>query len=105
MMRPACAVASIVLDEVSAFIQPGLATREVDDFAAARMKHYGARSAFYGYRKFPSQICISVNDEAVHGMGGPRVRRSGDIVSLYIGRNCGRCIADTARTVAGGGCT
>jgi methionyl aminopeptidase len=103
-MRPACAVASVVLGEVSAFVRPGVLTREVDAFAAERMKHYGARSAFLGYRKFPNQICISVNDEVVHGMGGARQLRFGDIVSLDIGVKYEGFIGDTARTIAVGGC-
>src|SRR2546423_2968134 len=103
-MRPACAVASVILNEVSAFIQPGITTREVDEFALTRMKHYGAKSAFYNYRAFPRQICISVNDEVVHGLGGPRVLRFGDIVSLDIGIKYNSFIGDTARTVAVGGC-
>jgi methionyl aminopeptidase len=103
-MRPACAVASNVLDEVSRFIQPGVTTREVDEFAAGRMKQHGARSAFYNYRDFPRQICISVNDEVVHGLGGPRVLRFGDIVSLDIGIRYNGFVGDTARTVAVGGC-
>jgi methionyl aminopeptidase len=103
-MRPACAVASTVLDEVSAFIHPGVTTGEVDQFAASRMKHYGARSAFYNYREFPRQICISVNDEVVHGLGGARVLQFGDIVSLDIGVKYNGFIGDTARTVAVGGC-
>src|SRR2546422_10335950 len=81
-MRPACVVASSVLEEVSAFIQPGVTTKQVDDFAAARMKHYGARSAFLGYRKFPSQMCISVNEQVVHGLAGGGVFGFGVIVSL-----------------------
>ena len=94
-MRPACAVASAVLDEVSAFIQPGVTTRQVDDFAAARMKHYGARSAFLGYvhpggphgrnRKFPCHACISVNEQVVHGLAGPRHLSFGDLVSVDVG--------------------
>ena len=103
-MRPACAVASAVLDEVSAFISPGVTTRDVDQFAADRMKNYGARSAFLGYRKFPRQICISVNDEIVHGLGSARVLRFGDIVSLDIGVIYNGFVGDTARTVAVGGC-
>jgi methionyl aminopeptidase len=103
-MRPACAVASVVLNEVSAFIQPGITTKEVDDFAVSRMRHYGARSAFYRYRDFPGQICISVNDEVVHGVGGARVLRFGEIVSLDIGVRYGGFVGDTARTVAVGGC-
>ena len=71
-MRPACAVAGTVLNEVAAFIKPGVTTKEVDEFAAARIKHYGAKSAFLGYRKYPCQICISVNEQVVHGLAGPR---------------------------------
>ena len=73
-MRPACAVASAVLNDVARFIQPGLTTLEVDEFAASRMKHYGAKSAFFGYRKYPCQICISVNDEVVHGLAGVEIQ-------------------------------
>jgi len=103
-MRPACSVASMVLNEVAAFVQPGVSTKQVDDYAAARMKHYGAKSAFLGYRKFPCQICISVNDQIVHGLAGPRVLSFGDIVSLDIGVIYNGFIGDTARTVAVGGC-
>ena len=104
-MRPACAVASVVLNEVAAFIQPGVTTKQVDEFAAARMKHYGAKSAFLGYRKFPCQICISVNEQVVHGLAGPRQLRFGDIVSLDIGVIYNNFVGDTARTVAVGGCS
>jgi methionyl aminopeptidase len=103
-MRPACVLASTVLDEVSAFIQPGLTTRQVDDFAASRIKHHGAKSAFLGYRKYPCHICISVNEQVVHGLAGPRALRFGDIVSLDVGVIYNGFIGDTARTVAVGGC-
>ncbi len=103
-MRPACAVAGAVLNEVAAFIQPGVTTREVDEFAAGRIKHYGAKSAFFGYRKYPCQICISVNDQVVHGLANERPLRFGDIVSLDVGVIYGGYIGDTARTVAVGGC-
>ncbi len=103
-MRPACAVASAVLNEVAAFIQPGVTTRQADDFAAGRIKHYGAKSAFLGYRKYPCQICISVNDQVVHGLANERQLRFGDIVSLDVGVIYGGYIGDTARTVAVGGC-
>lgn len=103
-MRPACAVASMVLNEVAAFIQPGVTTRQVDEFAASRIKHYGARSAFLGYRKYPCQICISVNDQVVHGLASERQLRFGDIVSLDVGVYYGGYVGDNARTVAVGGC-
>lgn len=103
-MRPACVVAGNVLDEVSAFIQPGVTTREIDSFAAERMKSYGAKSAFLGYRKYPCHLCISVNEQVVHGLAGNRRVEFGDIISLDCGVFYKGFIGDTARTVAVGGC-
>jgi methionyl aminopeptidase len=103
-MRPACAVASVVLDEISAFIRPGVTTRDIDQFAAARIRQHGARSAFLGYRKYPCNICISVNDEVVHGLAGNRRAVFGDIISLDVGVVYNGFIGDNARTVPVGGC-
>src|SRR5947199_9815383 len=85
VMRPACVVARQVLDEVCDFIQPGRTTREIDQFAAARMKHYGARSAFLGYRKYPCRVCICVNEQVVHGLASDRRCEFGDIISRDVG--------------------
>ena len=104
-MRPACAVARTILDEVCEFIQPGRTTRQIDQFAAARIKHYGARSAFLGYRKYPCHLCISVNEQVVHGLAGERRVEFGDIISLDVGVIYRGFIGDTARTVAVGGCS
>ena len=104
-MRPACVVAQRVLSEVSDFIQPGVTTRQIDQFAAARMKYYGARSAFLGYRKYPCHVCISVNDEIVHGLATDRRVDFGDIISLDVGVIYNGFIGDTARTVPVGGCS
>ena len=104
-MRPACAVAAAVLNEVAAFIKPGVTTKQVDEFAAERIKSYGAKSAFLGYRKYPCQACISVNEQVVHGLAGPRILKFGDIVSLDVGVVYNGFIGDTARTVAVGGCS
>jgi methionyl aminopeptidase len=103
-MRPACIVAGAVLEEVSAFIKPGVTTGGVDQFAASRIKHYGAKSAFLGYRKYPCHACISVNEQVVHGLAGPRQLKFGDIVSLDVGVIYNGFIGDNARTVAVGGC-
>ena len=103
-MRPACQVAASVLEEVAAYIQPGIKLSDLDAFAASRIKHYGAKSAFLGYRKYPSQICISVNDQVVHGLAGPRELKFGDIVSLDVGVIYHGYIGDNATTVAVGGC-
>lgn len=103
-MRPAGAMAATVLDDLAAFIKPGLTTRQVDEYAAERMKFYGGKSAFLGYRKFPCHTCISVNDEVVHGMANERQLRFGDIVSVDCGVVYKGYIGDTARTIAVGGC-
>jgi methionyl aminopeptidase len=103
-MRPACALAGKVLNEVAAFIKPGLTTRQIDDFAAEVIKSHGAKSAFLGYRKYPCQTCISVNEVVVHGLASERQVKFGDIVSLDVGVFYRGFVGDTAKTVAVGGC-
>ena len=103
-MRLACAVAGKVLDDIIGFVKPGVTTRQMDEFAAERIKFYGAKSAFLGYRKYPCQTCISVNEEVVHGLANDRELRFGDIVSVDVGVNYKGFIGDNARTVAVGGC-
>jgi len=104
-MRPACVLAAKVLNEVAAFIQPGVSTRQIDNFAADIIRAHGAKSAFLGYRKYPCHTCISVNDEVVHGLAGDRLVKFGDIVSLDVGVFYRGFIGDTAKTVAVGGCS
>src|SRR6266536_646400 len=105
LMRPACALAQTVLDEVCHFIEPGVTTKQIDSFAAGSIRGYGARSAFLGYRKFPCHLCISVNDQIVHGLASERRVDFGDIVSLDVGVIFNGYIGDNARTVAVGGCS
>ncbi len=104
-MRPACQVAAKVLDEVAAFVRPGLSTREIDAYAGERIKSYGAKSAFLGYRKYPCQICISVNQEVVHGLAGDRRLEFGDLISLDVGVYFNGFVGDNAKTIAVGGCS
>ncbi len=103
-MRPACAVAGNVLDEVAGFIRPGVTTRQIDDFAAEVIRKRGAKSAFLGYKKYPCHVCLSVNEEVVHGIARDRRVEFGDIVSLDVGVRFNGFIGDTARTVSVGGC-
>ena len=103
-MRVAGRVAARVLDDVAKKVVPGLTTRDLDEYAAAQIKAYGARSAFLGYRKYPCHICISVNEEVVHGLASGRRLAFGDIVSLDVGVVYDGFIGDTAKTVAVGGC-
>jgi len=104
-MRPACVIAQTVLDEVCEFIRPGVTTRDVDEFAAGRISAHGAKSAFLGYHGYPCHLCISVNEQVVHGLAAGRRLSFGDIVSLDVGVVRQGFIGDTARTVAVGGCS
>src|SRR5437762_1561713 len=102
-MRLACRTASDVLERVSELIRPGISTKEIDQAAADLMQDAGVRSAFLGYRLghrvFPGNICISLNDEIVHGIGSQRRIQYGDIVKLDIGVVQEGWVGDTAFTV------
>src|SRR6186997_2187710 len=102
-MRQACRTASDILDRVSDLIRPGITTKEVDQSAADFMSEAGVKSAFLGYRLghrvFPGNICISLNDEVVHGIGSQRRIQYGDIVKLDIGVVQDGWVGDTAATV------
>jgi methionyl aminopeptidase len=102
-MRIACRTASDILERVSELIRPGITTKEVDQAAADLMSEAGVRSAFLGYRLghrvFPGNICISINDEIVHGIGSQRRIQYGDIVKLDIGVVQDGWVGDTATTV------
>lgn len=101
-MRIAGQAAGQVLERTAALVRPGITTKEIDDAAADFMTDASCRSAFLGYRGFSRQICISVNEEVVHGMGGPRKIQYGDIVKLDVGVIKGGWVGDTATTVAVG---
>src|SRR6187397_2495513 len=102
-MRQACRTASDILDRVSDLIRPGITTKEVDQAAADFMTEAGVKSAFLGYRLghrvFPGNICISLNDEVVHGIGSQRRIQYGDVVKLDIGVVQDGWVGDTAATV------
>ncbi len=105
-MRQACRTASDILDRVSELVRPGITTKEVDEAAADFMEEAGVKSAFLGYRLghrvFPGNICISLNDEVVHGIGSQRRIQYGDIVKLDIGVIQDGWVGDNAKTVAVG---
>ena len=90
-MRTACRVAAEVLDRLETLVTPGMTTRDIDEACAQYIAEAGAKSAFLGYRKFPGQLCISVNEEVVHGIGGDRRLAYGDIVKLDVGVNKNGC--------------
>ncbi len=102
-MRQSCRTAREILERVSELVRPGITTKEVDEAAADLMSEAGVKSAFLGYRLghrvFPGNICISLNDEIVHGIGGQRRVQYGDIVKLDIGVIENGWVGDTASTV------
>ncbi len=100
-IRRAAQLAASVLDAIARAVRPGLSTLDLDQLGSRLIVAAGARSAFHNYRGFPGQICISVNDEVVHGIGrAERFLQYGDIVSLDVGIRVDGCIGDTARTVS-----
>jgi methionyl aminopeptidase len=103
-IRQASRIAQTVLEETGAWLRPGITTLEVDEYAAERIRIHGARSAFLGYRSFPRHTCISVNEEVVHGIAGPRRLQFGDLVSVDVGVLFRGFVGDTAATFAVGGC-
>ncbi|NBR45828.1 MAG: type I methionyl aminopeptidase [Verrucomicrobia bacterium] len=104
-MRASCRLARKILEELCIRLEPGRTTGEIDQIACALIRDHGARSAFLGYRKFPGQLCISVNEEVVHGIGGPRRLAYGDVVKLDVGIVLDGWVGDTATTVALGAVT
>ncbi len=98
-IRVASGVARDILLKAASHIQAGITTGEVDRIAAAEMKARGCKSAFLGYRQFPGHICISINEEVVHGIGGPRVIQDGDVVKIDVGIEHDGWIGDNALTV------
>jgi methionyl aminopeptidase len=91
------------LEKMRAMVKPGLATKELDQFAEAYTAEHHARPAFKGYRGYPGSVCTSINQEVVHGIPSPSRRvREGDILSMDFGVELKGYFADAALTVAVG---
>ncbi|MEJ2745084.1 MAG: type I methionyl aminopeptidase [bacterium] len=97
-MRVSSRIAAEVMGVLGAMVKPGVETAELDLAAARFIQKRGACSAFRGYRGYPANICVSVNDEVVHGIPGDRVLRDGDIVSIDVGVQQDGYYGDMART-------
>jgi methionyl aminopeptidase len=101
-MREAGRAAASVLGKLVSSIKPGVSTGEIDALAAELIREEGCSSAFLGYRGFPGNICISLNEEVVHGIGGTRRIQYGDIVKVDGGVVTGGWVGDTATTLGVG---
>ncbi len=98
-IREAARLTAEVRDRLPKLARPGMSTLEFDRIAAAMIAETGGKSAFAGYRGYPGTICISVNDEVVHGIGrADRFFQEEDIVSIDIGIEFDGAIGDTALT-------
>jgi len=102
-IRESCKVATRALKKVLENIKEGITTLELDKIAEYYITKYGAKPAFKGYgiegNKFQHSICVSINEEVVHGIPGKRRLKEGDIVSIDIGTNLQGYFGDTAATV------
>ncbi len=102
LMREAGKIVAAVLEILAKSIKPGLKTKELDIIAEREIKLLGGKPSFKGYRGYPANLCVSVNDEIVHGIPGDRVLMEGDIVSLDLGAIYQGYQGDAARTVGVG---
>ena len=85
VMRRAGIVVAEIHQLIRDAIKPGMTTSALDAIASAHIKRSGATSNFFKYHGFPATICVSINDEIVHGIPGPRVINDGDVVSIDCG--------------------
>ena len=104
IMREACAVAATVLDRMCREVKVGVSTYELDMFAKDVMSELGCRSACYRYKcdglRYPGYVCISVNDEVIHGIGRKeRILKSGDIISMDVSVVYKGFVGDNTRTI------
>ena len=102
IMRQAGRIVATVLEMLSRQVRPGMKTKELDVIVARELERLGAKPSFKGYRGFPANLCVSVNDEIVHGIPGERVLDEGDIVSLDLGAIFMGFQSDAAATVGVG---
>ncbi|AKJ64936.1 type I methionyl aminopeptidase [Kiritimatiella glycovorans] len=101
-MRRSCRATAGVLEAVAGRVAPGVTTRELDELAREMIRDTGGTAAFYGYRGYPAHLCVSINEEVVHGIPAARRINPGDIVSIDIGIVLDGFVGDCATTVAVG---
>jgi methionyl aminopeptidase len=99
LMRRAGLLVGSTLERLRESVAPGVSTADLDAIAEASIRDGGGVPSFLGYHGFPATICVSVNDEIVHGIPGPRVLQDGDVVSLDCGAIVEGYHGDAAITV------
>ena len=100
-MRTACRMSAEIRDICAAAIAPGVTTGEIDDLVVDYCRRNKVRASFYNYSGFPGHLCVSINDEVIHGIPSRnRVIMPGDLVKTDVGIFCNGFHGDTSRTVA-----
>jgi methionyl aminopeptidase len=98
-LKKSNAIVAEVFQKLTKMIAPGIATQDLDQIAEEIIFSRGAIPAFKGYRGFPKTLCISINEEVVHGIPNERRLKEGDIVSLDVGVNLNGYYGDAAITL------
>jgi methionyl aminopeptidase len=101
-MRKCGKILAAILDKLRAEVRPGIKTGQLDIIMAEESKKKGVIPSFKNYRGFPANLCVSVNDEIVHGIPGERILQEGDIVSLDVGAKLNGFHTDAAITIGVG---
>ena len=99
LLRKSNQIVASLLHDMKKRIKPGITTSELDAYAAKRIREKGAIPAFKGQRNFPANLCVSINEQIVHGIPGSRRLKEGDIVSLDLGVIFNGFFGDAAITV------
>ncbi len=99
LMRAAGLIVFGALEEIAKIVAPGVTTAELDRIAETYIRDCGAEPAFLGYQNFPASVCVSIDDEVVHGIPGKRRLAEGMIVSCDVGSLIDGWYGDSARTI------
>jgi len=102
IMRKCGKILAAILDKLRAEVRPGIKTGQLDIIMAEESEKRGVIPSFKNYRGFPANLCVSVNDEIVHGIPGERILQEGDIVSLDVGAKLNGFHTDAAITIGAG---
>jgi methionyl aminopeptidase len=102
IMRKCGKILATILDRLRLEVRPGIKTTQLDMIMAEESRKRGVTPSFKNYRGFPANLCVSVNDEIVHGVPGERILEEGDIVSLDVGAKLNGFHTDAAITVGAG---
>ena len=102
LMRRAGKITAAARALAGEMVKPGVTTREIDKAVFHFIRSQGAEPSFLNYNGYPASVCVSVNDEIIHGIPGPRVLKEGDIVSVDVGAFFNGYHGDNAATFAAG---